>query len=170
MRVELKESGVKQAMNMKEETVIEKHKGLEYVKKGGGIQQDKFEELVIEALPKSVYAATGKPVLSDAEATNEIANPSIKIDITEVDQKFFKSIGFDVEWLASIANRYNFDRFQYMTKFKAFRCYRGNNHLDWVSVNDLAMLNGKQELTEILLKHQPHTNKDKIIIKLPWIR
>lgn len=129
MRVELKESGVKQATNMKEETIISKHKEL--------------------SKPKS---------------------PSIKIDITEVDQKFFKSIGFDVEWLASIANRYNFDRFQYMVKFRAFRCYRGNNHLDWVSVNDLAMLNGKQELTEILLKHQPHTNKEKIIIKLPWIR
>ena len=140
MRVELKESGVKQAMNMKEETILKKHKEME-------------EKPVTLIMPKE----------------NGI-RPSVQIDITEADKKFFDSIGLELEWLASIANRYNFNRFQYMDKFKAFRCYRGNNHLDWVSVNDLAMLNGKQELTTILLKHQPHSKKEKIIIKLPWCR
>ena len=131
--------GIKQAMNMKEETL-------------------------------DARITKAESDLKCDEVVEEIKTPSVKIDITEADKKFFDSIGLELEWLASIANRYNFNRFQYMAKFKAFRCYRDNNHLDWVSVNDLAMLNGKQELTTILLKHQPHSKKEKIIIKLPWSR
>lgn len=152
MRIELKESGVKQAMNMKEETILKK-----------------YNEMV-PALTQIRNIDT-KTMFDNANPDKaKLKPPSVQIDITEADKKFFDTIGLKVEWLASIANRYNFNRFQYAAKFKAFRCYQGHNQLDWISVNDLAMLNGKQEITTILLKHQPHTNKSKIIIKLPWRR
>lgn len=129
MRTELKESGVKQAMNMKEETIVKKH-----------------GEMINVVKPKK---------------------SSIQIDITKDNQAFFDSIGFKSEWLASIANQYDFTRFHYVHKFKAFRCYRNNNHVDWISLNDMGLINVKKEITEILMKHQP-LQKNKQIIKLPW--
>lgn len=153
MRIELKDAGNKQAMNMKEATILKKYKELQAISAGETVA-DKSDSVAVE----SIVTQPKKKA------------PSIQIDITIMDKRFFDSIDFDVEWLNSIANRYNFNRFQYAAKFKAFRCYRGNNQLDWISVNDLAMLNGKQEITNIMLKHQPHTTKDKMIIKLPWRR
>ena len=133
MRVDLRESGLKQAMNMKEETIIKRYNDL-------------------GSEPKE----TLKKVLK------------VEITITKEDSEFFTSIGLDVEWLASIANQYNFDRFVYASKFKAFRCYRGNNQLDWVSVNDLSLVNIKKEITTITVKHQLHSDKTKAIISFPW--
>lgn len=132
MRAELKESGVKQAMNMKEETIIKKHKEL-----------SKTDE--VEQEPKA----------------------SFEVNITKADQVFFDNIGLKAEWLASIANQYDFDRFAYVHKFKAFRCYRGNNQVEWVSINDLSLINIKKEITNTLMTFQP-LQKDKQIIKLPW--
>ncbi len=91
----------------------------------------------------------------------------LAIDMSAKDLRFLNTIGFKSEWLASIANQYNFDRFQYMYKFKAFRCYQGNNQVDWISVNDLGMINERRNLTIILQKHQP-LDKKKQVIKLPW--
>jgi len=98
---------------------------------------------------------------------NKPVKPKIDIPITEDDSKFFKSIGFQVEWLASLANQYAFTRFHYVHKFRAFRCYQEKKHVDWISVNDLGLVNEHRELTQILLKHQS-LNKKKQIIKLPW--
>ena len=137
LRVKGKEMGIKQAMNMKEETLIARM---------NEIENEEVEEVVEQPVAKS---------------------PSIQIDITKEDKLTLDKIGLKSEWLASIANRYAFDRFQYAPKFKAFRCYRGNNHIDWISVNDLGLLNVKKELTEIPLKHQNH-NPDKQVIKLVW--
>ena len=98
----------------------------------------------------------------------KIDNP-ILIETTDRDDLFFSRIGLDIEWLYPIANQYNFNRFQYMSKFKAFRCYRDNKQLDWIDVNDLGLLNGGKELCPILLKHQM-LNKKKQVIKLNWRR
>ena len=130
LRIKGKELGIKQAMNMKEETLLKR--------------------------------------IDEIENPSPTA-PSIKIEVAEADQKFFDRIGLKSEWLASIANQYDFNRFQYAPKFKAFRCYRGDNQIDWISVNDLGLLNVNKELTQILLKHQNH-NPDKQVIKLSWRR
>ncbi len=132
MRIELKELGLKQAMNMKEETIIKKYKEL---------------------------TEGAEPIVS--------AKKSIEVVVTKEDKAFLESVEFDGEWLASIANQYDFNRFVYVHKFKAFRCYQNNNQLDWVSINDLSLINLKKEITHTLLKHQP-LQKDKQVIKLPW--
>ncbi len=93
--------------------------------------------------------------------------PSIHVVITEKDNQYFKTIGLKPEWLSSLANQYNFSRFQYIPKFKAFRCYIAGNHVDWIDVNDLSMLNGGQKLTEIKLKHQA-LPAERQVIKMPW--
>ncbi|MCP3675271.1 MAG: hypothetical protein GY829_12470 [Gammaproteobacteria bacterium] len=91
----------------------------------------------------------------------------LDIGIDEQSSKFFKTIGLKSEWLSSLANQYNFSRFQYIPKFKAFRCYIDGNHVDWIDVNDLSMLNGGQKLTEIKLKHQA-LPAERQVIKMPW--
>lgn len=149
LRIRGKELGIKQAVNMKEATLLKRIAEIEVITNPS---PDEYTNIFDE----------------EDEAEVEKPKPSTQIDINETEQRFFDSIGFKVEWLASIANRYNFNRFQYIAKFKAFRCYRDGNHLDWISVNDLGMLNGKGELTQILLKHQNHSKKDKMIIKLAW--
>ena len=40
-------------------------------------------------------------------------------------------------------------------------------HVEWIDVNTLALLNGRQMLCTILNKHQP-LGKSRKIIKLPW--
>ena len=142
MRVELKASGVKQAMNMKEATILKKYSELTI---------DRSEDATLIGL--------------DADKAD--IRPSFEVNITKADEKLFKTIGFKAEWLASIANQYDFNRFVYIDKFKAFRCYQGNNHLDWIAINDLSMINIKKEITHSYLNPQP-LQKDKMIIKLPW--
>lgn len=74
---------------------------------------------------------------------------------------------FKFEWLDKIAEQYNFDKFQYIHKFRAFRCYQGEKHLDWIDVNDLALLNGERRIMQILLKHQQVSPK-RAVIQYPW--
>lgn len=97
----------------------------------------------------------------------QTTKPKIEVSITKEDSEFFKEIGFEADWLASLANQYAFTRFHYVHKFRAFRCYRELKHVEWISVNDLGMVNEHRELTVISQKHQP-LNKKKQIIKLPW--
>lgn len=91
----------------------------------------------------------------------------LKIIVNTVDLKFFKSIGLKPEWLVELANKYGFNKFQYMAKFKAFRCFIDDKNVDWVDVNDLSLLNGGVKITEIRLRHQP-LSVDRQVIKLPW--
>ena len=156
-------------MEIEELRQLAKSKGIKYWHK------KKPENLINEMLAKNLADRSELVPWTDIfeqAPTSEAEvkapkKPKIEISITEIDSKFFKSIGFKAEWLASIANQYDFNRFHYVAKFKAFRCYRDNKHCDWISVNDLGLINEKRELTEILLKHQP-LQKDKRVIKLPW--
>ena len=156
-----KSNGIPHWHNKKRET-LEKDLKLKAIKEGRGLARIKTEG--------SEFIDITEP--PDLNYTNlfdddKLKKPKIQITITEKDSNFFKSIGFKAEWLASIANQYDFDRFHYVHKFRAFRCYQGNKHLDWISLNDLGLLNIKQELTQTLMKHQP-LQKNKQIIKLPW--
>jgi len=148
LRIKGKELGIRQAMNMKEETLLKR------------IAEAEVQEPKKDAMEAAI----------EDSSREEEKTLSVDLQIDDSSKSFLATIDFKYEWLDSIANRYNFNRFQYAPKFKAFRCYQDHNQLDWISVNDLAMLNGKQEITKIMLKHQPHTNKSKIIIKLPWRR
>jgi len=163
LRITLKEHGIIQAMNMKEETLFKRRDEL--------IEQGLFEprEALKDKIRDNIEALRpdALPEIIISDKVERKPKKGVQIVITEADKKFFDQIGFDIKWLYPIANQYDFDRFQYMKKFKAFRCYRGNSHIDWISVNDLGLLNVKKDLTEILLKHQP-LNKKKQIIKLAW--
>jgi hypothetical protein len=74
---------------------------------------------------------------------------------------------FKFEWLDKLHEQYGFDKFQYLHKFRAFRCYKNEQHLDWIDVNDLALLNGERRIMEILLKHQQVSPK-RAVIQYPW--
>ena len=120
-----------------------------------------------ETLTKEIEAIeSGEPSPEQVKAPKA---PKVSINITKADEAFFKSIGLQVEWLASLANRYDFSRFEYIHKFRAFRCYREDDHVEWIDVNELALSNNKQEITQILQKYQP-LQKDKQIIKMLWRR
>ena len=81
--------------------------------------------------------------------------------------EYLKGIGCDVTWLDVLHKQYGFDRFEYLHKFRAFRCHKDGRHVDWIDVNDLALLNGKRKLELIMLRHQP-VNPKKAVINLPW--
>lgn len=148
LRVKAKELGIKNIMNMKDETLLKR--------------VDQYEGQMIEGFKKRGES------ISDCEDYEREAFEKIvckvKIKVINTDDKYLKSIGFNLEWLDSIANRYDFNRFEYLHKCRAFRCYRDNNQIDWISVNDLSMLNGGRELVHIKLNY----NSPKPIIKLPW--
>lgn len=106
-----------------------------------------------------------------AEAEQELnpEQPALEIMLTEDDKEFLAKLNFEYEWLASLANQYNFDKFQYMHKFRAFRCFRDGRQLDWIDINDFGLLHRKKELCRIFQKFQP-LQKDKQVIKLAWRR
>jgi hypothetical protein len=74
---------------------------------------------------------------------------------------------FKFEWLHDLAEQYGFDKFEYLHKFRAFRCYREGKHVDWVDINDLSLINGGRRLVEIRLKHQTVSPK-RAVIQYPW--
>lgn len=87
--------------------------------------------------------------------------------IVKDDAGYLEKIGVDQEWLGNLALQYNFDRFEYVHKFRAFRCYKADQHVEWVDVNELSLLNGGRRLIDIMLKHQP-VSKSREIIDRPW--
>lgn len=80
---------------------------------------------------------------------------------------YLEATGFKFEWLDKLFAEYGFTLFQYVHKFRAFRCYRDKVHVDWIDINDLSLLNGGRRLEEIRLKHQPVSPK-RAVIKYPW--
>jgi len=76
-------------------------------------------------------------------------------------------IGCELDWLDRLHERYGFEKFEYLHKFRAFRCYKDGQHVDWIDVNDLAVINGKRRLEVILLRHQP-VNVKRAVIQYPW--
>lgn len=158
LRIKGKELGIKQAMNMKEETLL---KRIDKAMKDSELPRSDEHNNLLDAQLAEKF--------KERQSVIDSVSPTLKVEATKDDQKFFDQIGLKAEWLASIANQYDFNRFQYAPKFKAFRCYRGDDQIDWISVNDLGLLNVNKELTTILLKHQNH-NPNKQVIKLSWRR
>lgn len=93
--------------------------------------------------------------------------PKPKYELVCEEQGYLKKIGCDLKWLDGLHEEYGFDRFEYLHKFRAFRCYKESIHVDWVDVNDLALMNGKRRLEVIMLKHQPVSPK-RAVINYPW--
>lgn len=91
--------------------------------------------------------------------------PSVEVVCDE--RQYLLSRDFKFEWLDLLAAQYGFDKFEYLHKFKAFRCYRQDKHLDWIDINDLSLLNGGRRLDEILLKHQAVSPK-RAVIQYAW--
>ena len=91
--------------------------------------------------------------------------PSVEVICDE--RQYLLSKDFKFEWLDLLAAQYGFDKFEYLHKFKAFRCYRQGKHLDWIDINDLSLLNGGRRLDEIRLKHQAVSPK-RAVIQYAW--
>jgi len=90
-----------------------------------------------------------------------------EIPLSEFDRRYLKSIQFDLNWFASIANQYGVEKFQYLHKFRAFRAYKGGRHVDWISINDVGLLNNKRDVCEILLKHGD-VAKERRLFNFHW--
>jgi hypothetical protein len=89
------------------------------------------------------------------------------VEVVCDEREYLQEKGFKFEWLELLASQYGFDKFEYLHKFKAFRCYRQDKHLDWIDINDLSLLNGGRRLDEILLKHQAVSPK-RAVIQYAW--
>ena len=89
------------------------------------------------------------------------------VEVVCDEREYLQEKGFKFEWLDLLASQYGFDKFEYLHKFRAFRCYRENKHLDWIDVNDLSLLNGGRRLDEIRLKHQAVSPK-RAVIQYAW--
>lgn len=93
------------------------------------------------------------------------AKPKYEVICEQTDH--LEKIGCELDWLKPLHERYGFEKFEYIHKFRAFRCYKDGLHVDWIDVNDLALINGKRRLEVILLKHQPISPK-RAVINYPW--
>lgn len=105
--------------------------------------------------------------MSEEEKPKTARKPSLKIHMNDDDKNYLSKVGVNLDWLKALAKEYGFDEFQYLHKFRAFRCYKAGVHVDWIDINDLSLLNGGQQLVQILLKHQP-VSKSREVIKLRW--
>lgn len=123
---------------------------------------------------------TQAPNMKESTLIKKIAEIEVEIDIglsespeytliisDEEREKLSKLKGFDFKWLDSLATQYNFNKYEYMDKFHAFRCYQHGDHVDWIDVNDLSLLNCGRPLIKILLKHQP-LSPARQVIKYNW--
>jgi|TARA_R100001369_G_scaffold30972_1_gene54915 hypothetical protein len=90
-----------------------------------------------------------------------------KAEIVCDEKSYLTEKNFKFEWLNSLAEQYGLDKFEYLHKFRAFRCYINGKHVDWVDINDLSLINGGRRLEEIRLKHQAVSPK-RAVIQYPW--
>ena len=83
------------------------------------------------------------------------------------EREYLLDKGFKFEWLDLLATQYGFHKFEYLHKFRSFRCYRQENHkekhVDWIDINNLSLLNDGKRLDQILLKHQDVSPKQAVI-------
>ena len=106
----------------------------------------------------------------EVEEVKKKGRPKKETPFVEVicdERQYLLSRDFKFEWLDLLAAQYGFDKFEYLHKFKAFRCYREGKHLDWIDINDLSLLNGGRRLDEIRLKHQTVSPK-RAVIQYAW--
>lgn len=120
---------------------------------------DKLEDKIAEVL------LSNQVPREYAEAPN--VELQCNIPLSEFDKRYLDSIGFDLNWFASIANQYAVDEFQYMHKFRAFRAYKKGVHKDWISINDIGLLNNKRDVCEILSPHG-NVSKERRLFNFHW--
>ena len=101
------------------------------------------------------------------ELSQEEVDALSEVEIFCDEKAYLTEKKFKFEWLDSLAAQYGFDRFEYLHKFRAFRCYRDGKHVDWIDINDLSLINGGRRLEEIRLKHQAVSPK-RAVIQYPW--
>jgi hypothetical protein len=101
------------------------------------------------------------------ELSQEEVDALSEVEIFCDEKAYLTEKKFKFEWLDSLAAQYGFNRFEYLHKFRAFRCYRDGKHVDWIDINDLSLINGGRRLEEIRLKHQAVSPK-RAVIQYPW--
>lgn len=101
------------------------------------------------------------------ELSQEEVDALTEVEVVCDEKAYLTQKKFQFEWLDSLAEQYGFDKFEYLHKFRAFRCYREDRHLDWVDINDLSLINGGRRLEEIRLKHQAVSPR-RAVIQYPW--
>jgi|TARA_R110000796_G_scaffold3837_2_gene14753 hypothetical protein len=101
------------------------------------------------------------------ELSQEEVDALAEVEIVCDEKAYLTEKKFNFGWLQSLAERYGFDKFEYLHKFRAFRCYRQNKHLDWIDINNLSLINGGRRLEEIRLKHQV-VSPTRAVIQYPW--
>ena len=101
------------------------------------------------------------------ELSQEEVDALTEVEVVCDEKAYLTEKKFKFEWLDSLAEQYGFDKFEYLHKFRAFRCYREDRHLDWVDINDLSLINGGRRLEEIRLKHQAVSPR-RAVIQYPW--
>ena len=101
------------------------------------------------------------------ELSQEEVDALTEVEVVCDEKAYLTEKKFKFEWLNSLAAQYGFDKFEYLHKFRAFRCYKEDRHLDWVDINDLSLINGGRRLEEIRLKHQAVSPR-RAVIQYPW--
>lgn len=101
------------------------------------------------------------------ELSQEEVDALTEVEVVCDEKAYLTEKKFKFEWLNSLAEQYGFDKFEYLHKFRAFRCYKEDKHLDWVDINDLSLINGGRRLEEIRLKHQAVSPR-RAVIQYPW--
>ncbi len=101
------------------------------------------------------------------ELSQEEVDALTEVEVVCDEKAYLTQKKFQFEWLDSLAEQYGFDKFEYLHKFRAFRCYKEDRHLDWVDINDLSLINGGRRLEEIRLKHQAVSPR-RAVIQYPW--
>jgi len=101
------------------------------------------------------------------ELSQEEVDALTEVEVVCDEKAYLTEKKFKFEWLDSLAEQYGFDKFEYLHKFRAFRCYREDKHLDWLDINDLSLINGGRRLEEIRLKHQAVSPR-RAVIQYPW--
>ena len=102
------------------------------------------------------------------ERVEPLNTPDTDIIIDKASLEQLSVGGFSIEWLMSLANRYNFDKIEYMAKFTGFRCYIDGRVVDTITANDLASLNDNKRLIKkdgLAFRHVP---KKQQVIQIPW--
>lgn len=101
------------------------------------------------------------------ERAQPLNDPTVDIVIDKASLESLSIGGFDIEWLMSLANRYNFNKIEYLDKFKGFRCYQSGKVVDTITANDLASLNQNKRLTDNGMPFRA-VPKQQQIINIPW--
>lgn len=130
-------------------------------------KKSKPKQTVLESLEDELFdKPEDDPEMTEPDTELEpeqIIKSTLDIAMSKDDAEFLKKIGFKPDWLAALANQFDFTSFKYIHKFKAFRCYRDKKHCDWIDVNELSIYQIRKDITSILQRYQPLLKSKKII-------